>query len=104
MGGRRLSHDRDLNSPLSQPFSEESASIYNQFLEYGCTIANAGAFGILNTVCGNTDWENRAYAIDNIICSPGITIESVKTDLTKTTDEIVDTIDHIPLIATLTIN
>ena len=92
----------DFNNSLKDPFSEENAAIYNQFLNYGCNIANAGNFGIFKTACGNTDWENSSSAIDNIICSSGITITDVWTDLTKITNADVlaaGKIDHIPLIA-----
>lgn len=92
----------DFNSPLHDPFSEQNTGVYQQFLDDGCKIANAGAFGILNTACNSADWATEAFAIDNIICSDGITIESVATNLTKTTDANVlatGKIDHIPLYA-----
>lgn len=96
----------DFNSPLHDPFSEQNTSIYQQFLDDGCTIANAGAFGILDTACNSADWETGKFAIDNIIVSPEITIDDVWTDLAKTTNAAVlatGKIDHIPLVAQLTI-
>ena len=92
----------DFNTTIVSPFSEENAAVYNQFLNYGCSLANGGDFGILKTYRNGTDWGDASKALDNIICSPGITIESVSTDLTKTTDaDVLATgkIDHIPLIA-----
>ena len=89
----------DFNSTLYDPFSETNAAIYQQFINDGCALANDGAFGILNTACNSTDWANEAFAIDNIIISDAFSVESVNTDLTKTTDSIVDKIDHVPLYA-----
>ena len=95
----------DFNSTLYDPFSETNAAIYNQFLNAGCTLANDGAFGIFPTACNSDDWATDKFAIDNIIASGGITITDVWTDLTKTTDGITDgKIDHIPLIAELSVS
>lgn len=94
----------DFNSTIRNPFSERNAAIYNQFLNAGDTLANGTEFGILPTACNSDDWENDKFAIDQIIASPTITIDNVWTDLTKTTDQIQDgKIDHIPLIAEVTI-
>jgi Metal-dependent hydrolase len=92
----------DFNSTLYDPMSSTNEAIYGQFLNDGCTLANDGAFGILPTACNSADWMSDKFAIDNIICSDGITITDVWTDLTKTTDADVlaaGKIDHIPLIA-----
>lgn len=95
----------DFNSTLKDPFSEVNAAIYNQFLNAGDTIANDGAFGILPTACNSDNWSTESFAIDNIICSSGITIDSVWTDQTKLTDSIQEgKIDHIPLIAEVTVS
>lgn len=96
----------DFNSTIFDPFSEANAAIYNQFIEYGCSIANGGRFGVLDTYCNGIDWENNAHAIDNIIVSPGITIDDVRTDLSKITNSAVlaaGKIDHTPLVAQLTL-
>lgn len=90
----------DFNSNLFDPMTEVNLAIYKQFLDVGCTLANDGVFGILNTACNSSDW-SEAFAIDNIICSDAFSIESVQTDLTKTTDSIVEKIDHIPLYAVI---
>jgi len=90
----------DFNSPLHDPFSEQNANIYNQFLNADDTLANGGAFGILNTACNSQDWSN-AFAIDQIICSDDFQIKSVSTDLTKTTANLGVNIDHIPLIGNI---
>lgn len=97
----------DLNNALKYPFSEENAAIYNQFLNYGCTIVNDGEFGIFHSSCGNTDWVNSSHAIDNIIVSPRINIDDVWTDLTKITNTAVlnaGKIDHVPLITDLSLS
>lgn len=93
----------DFNSNLYDPMSEGNLNVYGNFLNAGYTLANDGAFGILNTACNSSDW-SEAFAIDNIIASEGITITSVSTDLTKTTDAINDKIDHVPLIAEVIVN
>lgn len=92
----------DFNSTLRDPFSSTNEAIYRQFLDDGCTIANDGAFGIFPTYCNTTEWDTASVGLDNIICSDGITITDVWTDLTKTTNADVlaaGKIDHIPLIA-----
>lgn len=97
----------DYNSTLYDPMSETNLAIYKQFMDVGCTLANDGAFGILNTACNSADWANDAFAIDNIICSAPFAIDSVATDLTKITNAAVlaaGKIDHIPLYANITIN
>ena len=94
----------DFNSTLYDPMSETNVAIYKQFLDDGCSIANDGAFGILPTACNSANWASDKFAIDNIICSDGITITDVWTDLIKTTNADVlaaGKIDHIPLIAEL---
>lgn len=96
----------DFNSNLLYPFSEVNAAIYNQFLNDGCEIANDGDFGILPTACNTANWDADKFAIDNIITSDGISINSVWTDLTKTTNvNVLSTgkIDHVPLIADINI-
>lgn len=93
----------DFNSTLRDPFSDVNAAIYNQFLNYGCTLANDGAFGILNTYCNNTDWQTNSFGIDQIILSDAFTIDAVATNLEKKTDGIIATIDHVPLYADVTL-
>jgi len=92
----------DFNSTLYDPMSQTNIGIYKQFLDIGCTIANDGAFGILPTACNSASWANDKFAIDNIICSSGITITEVATNLSKTTNADVlaaNKIDHVPLFA-----
>lgn len=93
----------DFNNGLHDPFTELNHAIYDQFINYGCSLANGGAFGIFKTYCNGTDWANVGSALDNIIVSSAITITSVGTDTTKTDDSIVDVIDHIPLFATMSL-
>lgn len=93
----------DFNSTLTDPMSDTNIGIYKQYLDIDCSIANDGAFGILNTACNSSDW-SEAFAIDNIICSDAFAIESVQTDLTKTTDSIVEKIDHVPLYAVIEVS
>ena len=95
----------DFNSTLYDPFSETNAAIYNQFINAGCTLANAGAFGIKPTACNSANWSADSFAIDNIIAH-GLSIDAVATDTRKTTDSafLADgKIDHIPIYADLTL-
>ena len=94
----------DFNSNLFDPMTEVNIAIYKQFLDIGCTIANDGNFGILNTACNSADWASDAFAIDNIIASDSFTFESVGTDLAKITNSTVladGKIDHVPLYAVI---
>lgn len=77
-------------------------SVVKPFVDKGYNIANGGAFGFIPTYSDSADgstWLN----LDEIITSANITIDSVTTDRTKVTDSINDKIDHIPLIAELSI-
>lgn len=94
----------DFNSTLMNPFSTTNAAIYNQFLNAGDHLANGSTFGIFPTACNSDNWASDSFAIDQIITSPTIIIDSVWTDLTKTTDALEEgKIDHIPLLALVTV-
>lgn len=95
----------DFNNIIRNPLSESNEAIYRQFLDYGCSMANGGSLGILDTACNSADWANDKFAIDNILVSDGFSIETIGTDLTKITDPDVlaaEKIDHVPFYATIT--
>lgn len=79
---------------------------YEPWVEAGYHLANNDdTFGFIDTMYNSTyEWW---YGLDNIIVSPNITIDSVYTDRAKVTDPITSDpnwlIDHIPLIAEITI-
>lgn len=81
-------------------------AILKPFVDDGYKLANGGAFGFMKT-CGGTSGgvpvPEATHCLDNIIVSENITIDSVTVDHTKETDEIPDIIDHLPLVAELTI-
>ena len=82
---------------------EDYQQVIKPFVDKGYNIANGGAFGFIPTYCDTADgaeWTN----LDEIVTSANITIDSVTTDKTKVTDSINDKIDHLPLIAELTIS
>ena len=94
-----LCGDFNINIENAEYFADD----YQQFVNAGYHLANGGALGTFDTYCGSTDW-TTAIPIDQIITSSNIAIDAVMADMTKTTDAIVDTIDHIPLIAEVTIS
>lgn len=92
----------DFNIPITSISDSEYVNCYKQFVDAGYHLANGGDFGFVKTYCGNADWTDT-LAIDQIIVSPTISIESVTVDSTKINDSINATVDHIPLIAQLAI-
>lgn len=73
------------------------------FIEAGYPMANFSDWGNLVTCNDGVDGGGQDYCIDNIVASPNITFTSAYVDTTKLTDQISGKIDHMPLIATLTI-
>ena len=72
-------------------------------LNAGYNCANCSTHGFLETYSDQPDatWTG---CLDNIITSSNIPITSAHVDTTKLTDDIPDKVDHMPLIATITIN
>lgn len=93
----------DFNIPISSVSDSEYVNDYKQFVDAGYHLANGGDLGFIETYT-NSNGDGTWSCIDQIITSSNIAINSVTTDRTKVTDEIDDTIDHIPLIATVQIN
>ena len=88
---------------FSSTSGEDYQNVVKPFVDKGYHIANGGSFGFIPTYSDTSDgsvWGN----LDEIVTSANITIDSVTTDRTKVTDSIVEKIDHIPLIAVLSID
>lgn len=73
------------------------------FLEAGFHMANFSSWGYLVTCNDGVDGTGQDYCIDNIVASDNITFTNAYVDTTKLTDSISAKIDHMPLIATVTI-
>ena len=74
------------------------------FVDAEYNVANCGEFGFLGTYTGNSSAPYTMSVLDNIITSSNIDIDSVTVDETKLTDLIGEKVDHLPIIAELTIN
>lgn len=92
--------------PTSE-WSDEYYSIYEQYVNAGYQLANCSEQnGFYETYWQATllDW----YCLDNIITSENIAIDDVYTDTAKETNPVSDDpnwkIDHIPLIAEITVS
>lgn len=73
------------------------------FADAGYNIGNCNGDYWINTYFATSDPTGTRYKTDNIITSSNITINSLEADTTKLTDSVSDKIDHIPLIAEVTI-
>lgn len=84
-------------------------TIVKPFLDAGMNSANLADFGAFYTY-GSVSYESylqgNGYmsATDHIFTSQNITIDDVFVDTTKLNDTIADKVDHIPLVADLTVN
>lgn len=85
----------DFNMVANATWEEAYDSIVAPMLAEGWHLAN-GENGAVTTYYGN---EDKPAALDNIISD--LPISDVYTDTTKLTDDISDTIDHVPLVATV---
>lgn len=74
------------------------------FLDAGYHVGNCNGEYWINTYFATADPNGTRYKTDNVITSANITIDDLYADTTKLTDGLSDKIDHIPLIAELTIN
>ena len=81
---------------FSSTSSTDYTAVIKPFVDEGYNIANGGEFGYLKTYSENTTMDG-SLSLDNIITN--MDIEDAYTDTTKTTDSIVEKIDHLPLIA-----
>lgn len=80
--------------------ADDYINVVTPLLERGFNSANWSDFGFIHTYNDNT-WNG---CLDSIITSSNISIDSAYVDTTKLTDEITDKVDHMPLIAEITIS
>lgn len=95
----------DFNTVCKSTNDEEYTTIMKQFIDDGYHSANCSEqHGFIDTWTDSTDGTGTWYPCDQIITSGNITITDVTIDLTKL-DYLdgVNTIDHVPLVATLVI-
>ena len=76
--------------------------VIKPFLDDGFKDANCGEFGFINTYYDTPD-SSYTGVLDHIITSGNISILGAGVDTTKLNDELVERVDHLPLIATLEI-
>lgn len=96
----------DFNVALTETTAHDTTQeqyIYNikPFLDAGYNVGN-GVLEYIPTYFA-TSSPTGGELTDNVITSPNITIDRLYADTTKLTDSITDKIDHIPLIAEVTI-
>lgn len=95
----------DLNTINCRNTSEEDyTNILLPLLSAGFHIANCGDFGFIGTHGADSSYPNNLSILDNIFTSSNIQITNAYSDNTKLTDDIGDYIDHLPLIAELSIS
>ena len=77
--------------------------VLKQFIDAGYHVANCADFGFLITYSDQPvgTWTG---CLDEIVTSSNIALSNVYVDETKLSDQLTDKTDHMPLIATLTIN
>lgn len=89
--------------------TEDYIDLVKPWIDAGYNSANCSDFGVFYTY-GSTSWEQyqqgNGYisATDHIFTSPNITIDSVTMNTLKRTDAIDHKVDHMPIVAELTIN
>lgn len=94
----------DFNTVCKSINDEEYTTIMKQFIDAGYHSANCSEqHGFIDTWTDSNVPTGTWYPCDQIITSSNISIESVWTDTTKITDDLNEKIDHIPIIALVTI-
>lgn len=95
----------DFNTAIDSTTANVNSADYianvEPFIDAGYRSANFASFGFHVTYVGA---ENNELYLDDIYTSQNITIDAVSVDTTKRTDLLTDTIDHMPLIAELSIS
>lgn len=94
----------DFNVGVTDPLSEYNLQVFGNFLSAGSALANGGAFGVFETYSRNSQY-NDNLTVDNIIVSSAFMIDDVGVNMTKVNFQATngDKIDHIPLVAQLTV-
>lgn len=95
----------DWNTVIHSMTDTDYTVMVKPYIDAGFTDANCGEFGIFPTYYGTSNPQaDYRPATDHIIVSSNITITNAYVNTTKLTDDIDAKIDHVPLIAELTIN
>ena len=98
----------DLNAPCKSVNDTEYVSCIKQFVDAGFHCANCSSeFGFLDTFTEGKSLNEKAWlCLDHIITSANITINSVTVDDRKIAiaEQSNQVIDHLPIIANVTIN
>ena len=96
----------DFNTVCKSVNDTEYTTIMKQFVDAGYNVANCSAqHGFIDTWTGGKTLQDTWYPCDHIITSSNISINTVIADMLKVeTSAGQQTIDHIPLIAYLTVN
>ena len=97
----------DFNTVCKSVNDTEYTTIMKQFADAGYNCANCTAqFGFKDTWTSGSTAGGTWYPCDHIITSSNITIDTVVVDTSKITvaTQTGQSIDHLPIIATLTIN
>lgn len=89
----------DFNTLASSTSTSDFQNVIQPMLNKGYQVANANGERFLPTY--NNGWDGY---LDNIVTSDNMTISYVYVDQTKKNDLIDDKIDHMPLLATITVN
>lgn len=98
-----LTGDFNVNFPDAQ--SEGYAILVEPFLDAGYHVANGSTFGFIQTFSTKTPGDDSDWRyLDNIMCSANIDITNVYVDTKKLTDHVGYSIDHLPLIAEMSID
>lgn len=94
----------DMNINIHSQTDSEWVNCYKQFIDAGYHMANCSDadFGFKDTYYRYS--EDNWWPFDNIIVSSDITIDSVYVDMTKAEEALAPKLDHMPIIANLTIN
>lgn len=97
----------DFNTVCKSVNDTEYSTIMKQFVDAGYNCANCTEqFGFLNTWTSSSTASGTWYPCDHVITSSNITIDNVIVDTTKIdiATQTGQSIDHLPVIAYLTIN
>lgn len=96
----------DFNTVCKSVNDTEYSTIMQQFIDAGYHSANCSVqHGFIDTWTGGKTVSSAWYPCDHVITSANITIDSVVADTLKiTTSAGEQVIDHIPLVAHLTVN
>ena len=98
----------DYNTGITQTSASDESTDYSNnvkpFIDELFNTANFGSFGFFVTCNDGIDGEGTNWYLDNAYTSSNIAINNVQVDTTKLNDLINEKVDHMPLIAQLTIN